>query len=492
MKPPAKASISPEAVQACLYYLHVDTPKDHELRISLEQQKKIDEAEILAERTNIVRKPLPDTPYLNYPATERPPTPPKAYPFYQPAPLASGRDTQGSRYAARGVHVRLNSTRKDETSRRQRKPVGPRPLDTDLTLSRPTEIRRKPVGSPTKENQPPVDGQSELSHVEDDSIRTNLPQPGCPHLREAAAFSITVIRRDPSTGSQWNVGSIRIPDSEGAAGDEQKPLVIELNAPGYQRFNKAPILPSTNLNGSIDANDLKALLHSTAQASPAETTNPEATASFIRVVSRCPRKSSGTRLRSNSDDIRSALRDNLRKGGSHSRPQFSFVSPWQGTCAFFTNVDGRSLRCRHTLPGSQQTDEDMGVGVAEIRFNLPWLGSKPRNTNAQPRHGPLVDRDHRLEQALVSKIRQLKHKTWTHQDFPNADQQGKLRHDSDSEDERLDLSLGREKAGGGFTGKSAKLGKLIIEDEGLKMCDLVVSACMGIFWQQFHGHTGRR
>jgi hypothetical protein len=51
--------------------------------------------------------------------------------------------------------------------------------------------------------------------------------------------------------------------------------------------------------------------------------------------------------------------------------------------------------------------------------------------------------------------------------------------------EFLSLDLGREKAGGGFKGHSAKLGKLIINDEGLKMCDLVVAACMGVWWQYY-------
>jgi hypothetical protein len=58
---------------------------------------------------------------------------------------------------------------------------------------------------------------------------------------------------------------------------------------------------------------------------------------------------------------------------------------------------------------------------------------------------------------------------------------------SESEDDsgHLDLRLGREKAGGGRKGKNAKLGKLIIEDEGLKMCDLVVAASMAVWWQYY-------
>lgn len=51
--------------------------------------------------------------------------------------------------------------------------------------------------------------------------------------------------------------------------------------------------------------------------------------------------------------------------------------------------------------------------------------------------------------------------------------------------DRLDLSLGQEKAGGGSRGKKAKLGKLIIEDEGLKMLDLIVAANMGIWWRAY-------
>jgi hypothetical protein len=52
-----------------------------------------------------------------------------------------------------------------------------------------------------------------------------------------------------------------------------------------------------------------------------------------------------------------------------------------------------------------------------------------------------------------------------------------------NEDEaRLDLSIGQERAGGGNRGKRAKLGKLIIYDEGFKMLDLIVAANMGVWW----------
>jgi hypothetical protein len=49
----------------------------------------------------------------------------------------------------------------------------------------------------------------------------------------------------------------------------------------------------------------------------------------------------------------------------------------------------------------------------------------------------------------------------------------------------IDLSLGQERAGGGFQGKQAKLGKLIIEDEGVKMLDLIVAANLALWWRAY-------
>jgi hypothetical protein len=56
--------------------------------------------------------------------------------------------------------------------------------------------------------------------------------------------------------------------------------------------------------------------------------------------------------------------------------------------------------------------------------------------------------------------------------------------------DRLDLSLGQEFAGGGFGGKQAKLGKIIIEDEGFKMMDLLVAANLGLWWRAYEKANG--
>jgi len=57
--------------------------------------------------------------------------------------------------------------------------------------------------------------------------------------------------------------------------------------------------------------------------------------------------------------------------------------------------------------------------------------------------------------------------------------------DARSSLDRLDLSLGQEFAGGGFGGKQAKLGKIILEDEGLKMLDLLVATNIGLWWRAY-------
>jgi hypothetical protein len=49
----------------------------------------------------------------------------------------------------------------------------------------------------------------------------------------------------------------------------------------------------------------------------------------------------------------------------------------------------------------------------------------------------------------------------------------------------LDLSLGLELAGGGFSGKKAKMGKLIVEHEGLKMLDLLIAANLSLWWKAY-------
>jgi hypothetical protein len=154
-----------------------------------------------------------------------------------------------------------------------------------------------------------------------------------------------------------------------------------------------------------------------------------------------------------------------------------FYSPWNGRCEFVTGKAGRSLRCRHVLPSygggvhnplvegsdAEHGDEkvDNAQTVSELRFNLPSneLFAEKRSTE-----GGVRARDQ-----IQGQFNKLVAKAQGHED-------------SDDADFHFDLSLGREKAGGGNRGKRAKMGKLIIFDEGLKMLDLAVAANVGIWW----------
>lgn len=169
------------------------------------------------------------------------------------------------------------------------------------------------------------------------------------------------------------------------------------------------------------------------------------------------------------------------------KPQgYMFVSPWDGRCEFRTGNGGRSLRCRHILPqhtsqwnplidgddegvkghrrNRSRSPKDKGHDISELRFNLPSaeiFGTKTTDPN-RPHEARERTRD-RIYNSMTNKI------------------------EDDVEDEEyesvaFDMSLGREKAGGGNRGKRAKMGKLIIWDQGLKMLDLVVAANVGVWW----------
>ena len=138
---------------------------------------------------------------------------------------------------------------------------------------------------------------------------------------------------------------------------------------------------------------------------------------------------------------------------------YTFTSPWDGNCEFVTGVTGKSLKCRHRIPASGTT-----VDVSELRFNLP---TSSRRTLGEKRSSYFMQHRHKF----------------SHSEDSSFDDGGITPSIMVSEDGRIDLSLGQERAGGGFGGKQAKLGKLIIEPEGVKMLDLLVAANVGLWWR---------
>lgn len=300
------------------------------------------------------------------------------------------------------------------------------------------------------------------------TLDTNLEQGT---FNTESDLHITIIRRDPSSSNQWNIGTLT--RGKDSFAGPQNTFRVEINTPGYQKFAKqtgseTPGLPFTREVGLTQ-----------------------------------PRSS--TLLSRNSYDYKSpeefsrfsnpALPPSPSKLTSRTN-HFAFTSPWLGNCTFATGVNGRSLKCRHTLPPNASAETGATLPVAELRFNLPWSVLGPRDADESSKthsHNPSLS-------SIVSAegwkrgMQKIKHKHLSHDrreyDAPSLpggrlNPQAGSDDGSDDEDERLDLRLGREKAGGGRRGKNAKLGKLVVEDEGLKMCDLVVAACMGVWWQHY-------
>jgi hypothetical protein len=449
-------------------------------------------------QTPIHRKPLPPTPFANYPSSHRPPTPPKSYPHYQPPGIGDSGDTQSERYASRGTHIRLGSSNNTSPTRR---PLGGRPL--------PSQQARK-------ENIPPsLQPGAQPQSLQDDasrrwSVPNRKPAPWTPRLEipesvqqlpeqndqatspqttqvspeKADVTSITLIRRDPTSGVQWNVGSIRV-ESRKHGLSVLQPVEVILTAPGYSRF--ARDVPVT---GGQEASSPT----SPSSASPGSNLFFRRRVGFRPLPEQHP--ASLQHLRRNSGDF---LIDRNNTPARKIRQVYSFTSPWQGVCAFSNGVDGRSLRCRHTLPGANPHQVDTTGDLAELRFNLPWSVLRPRDinrqTNAEAEKLPisqLIGKSHR-EQWRRS-VQNFKPKSWHSRGHSATVSGGETRPSlaqrsetmkEEHDESRISLKLGREKAGGGFKGHSAKLGKLIIEDEGLKMCDLTVASCLGVWWQHY-------
>jgi hypothetical protein len=228
---------------------------------------------------------------------------------------------------------------------------------------------------------------------------------------------------------------------------------------------------------------------------------------------------------------------------------YVFNSPWNGTCTFSSSVNGRSLKCKHmisgpaTIPAPGESDPNPAVTVAELRFNTPFQAANIRYQATQSHHhhnqsptshisshsqnpndAMLQDPEATSKRASLSQL--LNPNNYSRQRaysgnsasptdsqranfnpstlirktslrasrFARQNQFGHHRRRStstssggaDSDEDRMDFSLARELAGGGLRGKSAKLGKLVIEDEGFKMLDLVVAACMAVWWRGYY------
>lgn len=323
-------------------------------------------------------------------------------------------------------------------------------------------------------------------------------------------FALTLIRRDPGTGNQWNVGRVSSrqldppeqEDEQGGVGvfktsgppdgvsTSSPPIRIDIENSGYAKFRPLPRRRSLEVAG---------LGTLAANATDEEHPVPEIGV-FSRQLQMGYTKSLMSNLkdriqkqinkkghsRSDSDSSREMANEQAAAAafgqpGPGMKPRgYTFTSPWSGKCDFRTGRAGRSVRCYHTPHDPQnrtynQLLEEQGINLprpaatalSELRFNLP----------STDLYGPSdQDGGASAESKLRGHFAKLMHAS-SGRDADND-------HDDEYDGfvSPFDLNIGGERAGGGKRGNRAKLGKLVIFHDGLKMLDLLVAANIGVWW----------
>ena len=528
MKPLPKG-VTAQDVESCLYYVHLDSLEDEKL---LEHSPVVDryfmeqptEVVVASHAEHVKRKPLASGPTSGLANNPKSPLhvhaqhglPLHGANWYDTAPVITApssapvngpsRENVRSLNGPRPMHPRLHTVDGAPQQPISRLNIAGHQRNPEQWDSAPPELPPRPdrlganidyplVGSlgRTPEAAGNVSPQKVLRFRKGWSVKED------PLPNDERNTSLTLIRR--YDGIQSNVGKILCTDNnwEGSlepALTPKSPLqsskytVIEIFTAGYSKFaDPAPIsspraIPSRNStplhqlstdNGGVSVESdnrhdivfrrhlrtkrttkrprLKNMLNSSDSLSihSGSESSPDARRQSHEIIH-------GTAL-----DARSPHSPTFtQEPAQSSNKGHSFESPWNGICEFHTGIAGRSLKCTHR-PASSRESNQSPISVSELRFNLPSSSAL-----GPPRNQPSANSSRHSKRSSVFSLHSRGHSTSA---IPNSSQYGA----KFELEERMDLSLSRERAGGGFGGKHAKLGKLIVEDEGLKMLDLVVA-----------------
>lgn len=519
-------------IESCLYYVHVYGAEDEKLRRALLSESNQSLGHIAFEREQrfqggeaVLRKPLHRE--SNAPFDNPPSLPPKIFPLNQsPTTLSSS----GAQVVKKPVGWQMRPTVASMESSTEYSPpslVGPRPMnqrthstdnnvlqssserlniDIRRRLEQPPDdyppLRPRPQRKPLHRPDAPErteDGAQGLSHFGEDvhpettsGLQQDTKTKNSSHERD---FSLILIRRHANM--QWNVGNISrlsaVTRSDtlinanhaSSAEESQEGISIEIPTAGYAKFvdKESQTNGKENLSPA-QKNPRPMHIHNhgqftfqrriqVAKFNKMGSQRRMAETSSESSLSKQHRFSSKFKLHSHSQYMESNERvERLPRQLSPTQPavdpkDYTFQSPWGGVCEFNVGVANRSLKCRHTSSPSRtySTGQTRPASVSELRFNLP----SSKSLSASPSRKSKTWRP-----SASSRHNSL--------DSPTCETSGDF---SWPNDDRLDLSLGQEHAGGGFGGKQAKLGKLIIENEGLKMLDILVAANIGIWWRVY-------
>lgn len=375
------------------------------------------------------------------------------------------------------------------------KRLGQPPDDSPLLRPRP---QRKPLHRPDAPERV-EDGAEDFPHIAEDlypDTTSGLQQDTKTNNSSYEQdFSLILIRR--YANMQWNVGNIsrlsavtrsdNLTNTNHASSAEtsQDGIFIEIPTAGYAKFAEKE--PQTNGKENLSpAQKISRPMHIQnngqlhfqrriqvvnfnkmgSQRRAVENSSEPSLSKQHRFSSKFKLHRHSQYMESNEEVERLPLQLSPTQPAVDPRG-YTFRSPWGGVCEFNVGVANRSLKCRHISSPSRthSTKKIQPTSVSELRFNLP----SSKSLSASP---PRKSKTWRS--STSSRPNSL--------DSPASETSGDF---SWPNDDRLDLSLGQEHAGGGFGGKQAKLGKLIIENEGLKMLDILVAANIGIWWRVY-------
>jgi hypothetical protein len=476
---PREKVISAEDIQNSLYYVHVSRQEDLD-KIDDEQSPVQVDSPVLSyapvmQDGRIVRKPAP---------------PPR--PMSTSGPPQSPTDHNGAeiRIARRPVGASRPLSQPPQAdlpvlAAKPRRPLPAIPQDDILPASQLSGHGFGRPANPKSVNNENLNGF--YPHSNSSSEQTSISS-------NDNFGSLTLIRRDPVSCEQWNVAnisdSLSLPGLNTQAGnvsrrfhcDDRKtraPLDITILNSSYQQFlssDNQQLKPHTHNShlmispdgifrrqvhpshtSPLHAKESRSSQH--ADIRPASSISPTPDFSTTDTQKR--------HFLRRSADI-SFSRKPLSSSSPSSGGVYNFLSPWGTLCEFTPSKIGSNLKCRYRVPHDPYNSP---IELSELRFNLPNSNNKssirPHSAAAHP---------YRPNSSLSSLSASTNPDTYNTRNNDYSD-------DEYDEEMRIFQNLGSEKAGGGFGGKKAKLGKLIIYPHGVEMLDLLVAANVGLWWR---------
>lgn len=547
MKPQQKV-VTAQDVQSSLYYMHVDRPEDSELLSSFEDSEDLSDEEDHREKPatstgGVRRKPLPSRPMLGL--GDRLEPPPEINPYFHNYSNGSASGSPAERKPFRQDNIAEHRRIDVSPPVPDRKFLGPRPMNPSfLSVDHPPlqdvpeklniDLRRwseQPAGTPPKLPPRPFGGgkhgapmtshrplvaslkssfdangdHSRFLHRKPIARDSSREVKDVSNAKDLPDASLSLIRR--YNNEQWTVGKILSKGTKptvGGSGESSHGVSIHIMTHGYLKFidpNSSFAKQAHTVTNKLDGTryshtpfpaaeeqlcfqrHLEVSGHAMSRNQWHRSESADST--FVDQGTRpsfdLPRHSHQS---SDSTESSRSFIHGFPERKPGTKKGYVLRSPWDGICEFTTTIAGRSFKCKHSYASSNPR---FGQGthsapVSELRFNLPSL-----KTVGSPASKSFVPKTPRVAKRS-SFLHQYRRRSSSSIEAKDTHGTGHFAPKVELE-ERLDLSLGQEFAGGGFGGKQAKLGKLIIENEGLQMLDLIVAANIALWWRVYARFT---